>query len=195
LNRLDFQSFTKWLRDWLINECVFDDINVYHYYWEDFVFQHTIYQHRCLIEQIILHQKWWNNQVFRLRDVFNEDYFLFDFFVSFLTFISTILNFLNFEQSRLKWLDSSQLKHLSAFINFFLIESRLNVLKVTRDVKIRNWLKFQIVVFAEICSTFSLIEIEIVMMLIIRLIATFVSISIVATALDRRRNFASSIRL
>jgi hypothetical protein len=143
----------------------------------------------------MLHQKWWNDQIFRLRSVFNEDYSFFDFFVSFFTFISTILNFLSFEQSRLKWFYSSQLKHLFAFINFSLVESKLDVLMMTRDVEIRNWLKFQIVVSAEICSIFSLIKIEIIMMLTVRLIAIFVSISIVTTAFDRLRDLTSLIRL
>jgi hypothetical protein len=132
---------------------------------------------------------------FRFRNVFNEDYSFLDFFVSFFTFISSILNFLSFEQSRLKWFDSLQLKYSFVFINFFLIESKLNVLEMTWNVEIRNWLKFQIVVSAEICSIFSLIDVEIVMMLTVQLIAVFVSISIVTTAFNRQRDLTLSIRL
>ncbi len=56
-------------------------------------------------------KKNWYNQLIRLRRVFDEDYSFFEFFV-FFTFISAIFDFLSFEQSLLRWSDSSQLKHL-----------------------------------------------------------------------------------
>ncbi len=113
--------------------------------------------------------KIWNNQVFCLRSVFNEDYSFFEFSASFFTFISATLDFRNFEQSLLRCSDSSQLKHFFAFMSSSLVESRLDVLMIIREVNIQNWLEFQIVVLAEMCFAFSLVEIEILMMLTVLL--------------------------